>query len=88
MPKRMIDVDGTPWAVTGTGRVTQYGRDEFGVLFTRGTGPDREERVARYSPLGVRSREASLHELTDDELRELLARSQPSWTSPETGYRR
>ena len=29
-------------------------------MFTRGTGPDRERRVARYSPLGAKSRELSL----------------------------
>lgn len=88
MPTRTIAVDGTTWAVTPTGHVTQYARDEFALLFTRGTGPDREERVAKYSPLGARSRELSLSELTDVQLRELLIRSQPSWTSPETGYRR
>jgi hypothetical protein len=51
-------------------------------------GPDREQRVIKYSPIGARSREQSLAELTDDDLRRLLERSQPSWTSPETGYRR
>jgi hypothetical protein len=87
MPTRTIEVDGTTWQVAPAGRVTQYTRDEFTMLFTRGTGPDREERVARYSPLGARSRELSLAELTDAQLHELLARSQPSWTSPDTGYR-
>lgn len=88
MPTRSIDVDGATWRVTPSGRVTQFTRDEFTMLFTRGTGPDREERVAKYSPLGARSRELSLAELTEQQLRELFARSQPSWTSPDTGYRR
>lgn len=88
MPTRTIDVNGTTWTVTPTGHVTQFVRDEFTMLFTKGTGPDRVERVAKYAPLGARSRELSLAELTDAQLRELFARSQPSWTSPETGYRR
>jgi hypothetical protein len=88
MPTRTIEVDGTTWKVTPSGRVTQFTLDEFTMLFTKGTGPDREERVARYAPLGARSRELSLAELTDAQLRDLLARSQPSWTSPDTGYRR
>ena len=88
MPTRAIDVNGTTWKVTPTGHVTQFVRDEFTMLFTKGTGPDRVERVAKYAPLGARSRELSLAELTDAQLRELFARSQPSWTSPETGYRR
>jgi hypothetical protein len=88
MPTRTISFDGTTWVVTPTGHVTQFTRDEFALLFTRGTGPDREERVAKYSPLGARSRELSLAELSDEQLGDLLRRSQPSWTSPETGYRR
>jgi len=88
MPTRTIEVSGTTWQVAPSGGVTQFVRDEFTMLFTRGTGPDREERVAKYAPLGARSRELSLDELTDLQLRELFARSQPSWTSPDTGYRR
>jgi hypothetical protein len=71
-----------------SGRVTQYVKDEFGLVFTRGVGPRRERRVVRYSPLGSKSRERSLGQLSDQELRELLRHSQPSWTAPETGYRR
>jgi hypothetical protein len=88
MPRRIIEVDGTPWEVAVSGRSTQYTKDEFGLVFTRGTGPQREQRISRYSPLGAKSRELSLAELTDAELRELLAHSQPSWTAPEMGYRR
>jgi hypothetical protein len=88
MPRRIIEVDGEPWEVAVSGRLTQYTKDEFGLVFTRGTGRNREQRVVRYSPLGAKSRELSLAELSDAELRELLAHSQPSWTAPETGYRR
>ncbi len=87
MPRRIIEVSGEPWEVAVSGRVTQYTKDEFGLIFSRGTGPDRERRVVRYSPLGAKSRELSLSQLTDQELRELLAHSQPAWTAPETGYR-
>ena len=87
MPRR-IEVDGDTWEVAASGRTTQYTKDEFGVVFTRGTGPDREQRVARYTPLGAKSRELSLAQLSDTELRDLLSHSQPSWTAPEMGYRR
>ena len=88
MPRRIIEVDGATWEVAVSGRTTQYLKDEFGLVFTRGTGPDRERRVSRYAPVGVKSSELSLARLTDAELRELLAHSQPSWTAPEMGYRR
>jgi hypothetical protein len=88
MPRRIIAADGEQWEVTVSGRITQYLKDEFGLIFTRGVGPDRERRVARYSPLGAKSRELSLSQLSDPELRDLLGHSQPSWTAPETGYRR
>jgi hypothetical protein len=88
MPRRIIDVDGERWEVAVSGRSTQYTKDEFGLVFTRGTGPGRERRAVRYSPLGAKSRESSLDELSDRELVELLAFSQPAWISPELGYRR
>ena len=88
MPRRVIEANGDQWMVAVSGRNTQYTKDEFGLVFTRGTGAGREQRVTRYSPLGAKSRELSLRELSDQELRDLLAHSQPSWTSPEMGYRR
>jgi hypothetical protein len=88
MPRRVIEVDGEQWQVAVSGRVTQYVKDEFGLVFTRGIGPQREQRVVRYSPLGSKSREVSLGQLSDQELRDLLRYSQPSWTAPEMGYRR
>jgi hypothetical protein len=88
MPRRIIEVDGDRWEVEVSGRSTQYTKDEFGLVFTRGAGPDRERRVVRYSPLGAKSRELSLRQLSDKELADLLAVSQPAWTAPELGYRR
>jgi hypothetical protein len=88
MPRRIIEVDGVQWEVSVSGRITQYLKDEFGLVFSRGAGAARERRVSRYSPLGAKSRELSLSQLSDQELRELLTHSQPSWTAPEMGYRR
>jgi hypothetical protein len=88
MPRRIIEVDGQTWEVAVSGRVTQYTKDEFGLVFSRGTGPAREQRVSRYTPLGPKSRELSLSQLSDQELRDLLRYSQPAWTAPEMGYRR
>jgi hypothetical protein len=86
MPARTITVDGSSWEVYPSGRITQYDRDEFGLVFVRGTGTRREVRVTRYSPQGARSREQSLAEMTDAELQRLFDYSQPSFTSPEAGY--
>ena len=57
MPERSISVNGQTWRVAPSGYVTQYDRDEFALIFVRGTGSSREVRVTRYSPVGVRSRE-------------------------------
>ena len=86
MPSRTIIIDGARWNVLPSGYVTQYDADEFGLLFVRGTGDERSVRVTRYSPQGARSRELALAELTDGQLGELFAQSQPSFTSPEAGY--
>lgn len=86
MPGRTITVNGDEWTVTHSGRVTQYARDEFGLLFTRGRGESRERRVMRFSPQGARSPELALAELSEQKLRSYFDMSQPAWTSPETGY--
>ena len=86
MPSRSIDIDGRTWEVFPSGHVTQYDKDEFGLVFLAGEGDDRVVRVTRYSPLGARSREQSLAELADEDLRRLFQTSQPSFTSPEAGY--
>jgi len=87
MPDRKITVDGKVWSVFPSGFITQYDQDEFGLFFARGTGLGREVRVTRYSPQGTRSREQSFAELNENKLRELFQQSQPSFTSPEAGYR-
>src|SRR2546426_3715289 len=52
MARPTIAVDGSIWKVYPTGRTTVYGKDEFGLLFELGTGPERKRRFTRYSPLG------------------------------------
>ncbi|HJS46960.1 MAG TPA: hypothetical protein VJ773_03125 [Gemmatimonadales bacterium] len=88
MAARTIRVDGVEWAVAPTGRVTQFTRDEFGLAFTRGSGPEAERRVVRYAPRGSRIPEFALAELSEARLVEFLHRSQPAWTSPDLGYGR
>lgn len=88
MPARTIDADGTAWTVADSGRRTQYNRDEYTLVFTRGSGPEREERTMRYSPLGSKNHEFALSLLSDAALLDLLRRSQPSWTTPDREYRR
>jgi hypothetical protein len=86
MPTRTISAEGKQWRVFPSGYVTQNEHDEFGLMFIAGSGDQREVRVTRYSPLGARSREQSLAELSDNDLLRLLGESQPSFTSPEAGY--
>ena len=86
MPTRTLTAGGRIWRVFPSGRVTQYDRDEFALIFVSGTGAEREVRVTRYSPVGARSRERSLAELPEAELQRLFEYSQPSDTSPEADY--
>jgi hypothetical protein len=86
MPARSLQVDGQKWDVYPSGYITQYTQDEYGLMFSRGSGKERELRVTRYSPQGPRSREQAFAELSDAQLKELFEQSQPSFTSPEAGY--
>jgi hypothetical protein len=88
MPARTLDVAGKRWDVYPSGYITVYTQDEYGLMFTRGAGDEREVRVTRYSPQGTRSREQSFAELSEARLKELFDQSQPSFTSPEAGYER
>lgn len=88
MPERSFEVQGERWTAAATGRITQYGKDEFGIRFTRVAPGPREERVVRYSPQRSKNRESALAELSDSTLAQLLKVSQPSWTTPELGYQR
>ncbi|MGH7657478.1 MAG: hypothetical protein ACREL6_04525 [Gemmatimonadales bacterium] len=87
MPRRTIKSRDRTWTVSLSGETTIYDRDEVGLVFTSGEGDARERRVTRFSPMGARSPELALNELSDGELRSLLETSQPAWTAPETGYR-
>jgi len=89
MPTRTLNIGGRSWRVFPSGRVTQYDRDEFALLFVSdaaGAAGRREVRVTRYSPVGTRSRERSLAEMSDAELGRLFEASQPGETSPEADY--
>lgn len=86
MPSRTVQIGGRSWQVVPSGRVTQYDRDEFALLFVSYDQGRREIRVTRYSPVGARSRERSFAELSDAELARLFESSQPGETSPEVGY--
>jgi hypothetical protein len=87
MPSRTLTIDGSAWSVYPSGRVTQYDRDEFALVFVSDASGSRTMRVTRYSPVSTRSREQSLAELSDAELTRLFAASQPGETSPEADYR-
>jgi hypothetical protein len=86
MAGRTIVVDGEAWEVFPSGRVTVYDRDQFGVMFEQGTGPARRRRFTRFAPVGNRSPDAALAELSDGELGQLFRQSQPAWTAPEGAY--
>lgn len=86
MARRMIVVDGETWEVYPSGRLTVYGKDQFGLVFQQGTGPDRKRRFTRYAPIGSRSVDASLAALPARRLFELFHESQPAWTAPEASY--
>jgi hypothetical protein len=86
MPTRTVVINGRTWRVFPSGRVTQYDRDEFALLFLSEESGKREIRVTRYSPVGIRSRERSLAEMSDAEIARLFDQSQPGETSPEVGY--
>ena len=85
MPARTISVAGRTWRVFPSGFVTQYDQDEFGLIYVAGIGDEREVRVTRYSPVGSKSREESLVEMSDADLVRLFEQSQPSFTSPQAG---
>jgi len=86
MPTRTLKIGGRDWRVFPSGRVTQYDRDEFGIMFVTESGGRREVRVTRYSPVGTRSRERSFAEMSDADLARLFETSQPGDTSPEADY--
>lgn len=86
MAQRPLVIDSDRWDVYPSGRVTVYGRDQLGLIFEHGTGPQRRRRVTHYSPLGARSPDRAFAELSERDLLELLRQSQPAWTAPEVDY--
>lgn len=86
MTRRQIIVNDERWDVYPSGRLTVYPRDEFGLLFEHGTGSQRRRRFTRYSPVGSRTPQHALRELSDRELMSLFHHSQPAWTAPEAAY--
>ena len=88
MARRSIEVDGERWVVYPSGPVTTYDRDEFALVFEKGTGRNRERRVSRFSPRGESRWDAALAGLSDEYLTQLYRASQPANTSPHTGYQR
>jgi hypothetical protein len=86
MARRRITLDGQTWEVLPSGRVTVYGRDQTGLMFQLGTGPDRRRRFTRFTPVGSRAPDAAIAELSDHQLIELFHASQPAWTAPEGSY--
>ncbi len=86
MAGRTITVHGETWQVYPSGRVTVYPRDQFGLVFQQGTGPERRRRFTRYAPIGNRSPDAALAELSERQLVQLFHESQPAWTAPEGAY--
>ena len=86
MARRTIKVAGEVWEVYPSGRVTVYGRDQVGLEFQQGTGPDRKRRFTRYTLVGNQSPDAALAALSERQLVALLHTSQPAWTAPEAAY--
>ena len=86
MARRVVTIEGERWEIYPSGRVTVYGRDQFGLIFEQGAGPQRRRRVTHYSPVGPRSTERAFRDLSERELLELFRQSQPAWTAPEVDY--
>ncbi|HJQ21184.1 MAG TPA: hypothetical protein VJ867_12615 [Gemmatimonadaceae bacterium] len=86
MPARTVNIRGRSWRVFPSGKVTQYDRDEFALLFVTEKDGKREVRVTRYSPVGARSRERAFAEMSEADLSRLFDLSQPGDTSPEADY--
>jgi hypothetical protein len=86
MARRIVNVESERWEVSPSGRVSVYGRDQFGLIFVQGTGSQRRRRVTHFSPVGARSPDRAFLELTERELVELFRQSQPAWTAPEADY--
>ena len=88
MARRITDAAGGVWDVSPSGRTTQYGSDEVSLEFQRVSGDDPERRFVRFAPRGAKAVEMALEDISNRALLELLATSQPAWTSPDGDYGR
>ena len=86
MARRTIEVAEDAWEVYPSGRVTVYGRDQVGLTFQQGAGPDRKRRFTRYALVGTQSPDAALAAMSERQLIALFHESQPAWTAPEAAY--
>jgi hypothetical protein len=86
--RRVIEIEGERWYVYPSGRVTSYTRDEFGLVFEKGTGPGLVRRVTRFRPLGASRWDAVLDGLSNAQLVDYHRHSQADRTSPEVRYGR
>ena len=68
------------------GRLVRVARPALVCAETGRSGPERRRRFSRYAPVGSRSPEAALAELSEQELVKLFRESQPAWTAPEGAY--
>lgn len=86
MARSVTDSSGAVWEISPSGRRTQYGADEVSLEFQRTSGGEPEQRFVRFAPQGAKAVEMALEDLTDRALLELLATTQPAWTSPDGDY--
>ena len=87
MARTITDSSGAVWEVSPSGRRTKYGSDEVSLEFQR-AGDGGEQRFVRFAPRGAKAVEIALEDMSDRALLELLATTQPAWTSPDGGYGR
>jgi hypothetical protein len=88
MARRITDSTGGVWEVSPSGRRTQYGSDEVSLEFLRVGSGEPEQRFVRYAPRGAKAVDMALEEASDRALLDLLATTQPAWTSPDADYGR
>ncbi|MCZ6759255.1 MAG: hypothetical protein O7D29_02620 [Gemmatimonadetes bacterium] len=86
MARRSIEVRGENWWVYPGGGMTSHDRDEFAIVFEKGSGSNRVRRVTRYRPTGDPRCDTALAQLSDAELCALFDESQTALTSPQTNY--
>src|SRR5258706_381573 len=61
MPSRTITTRGKTWSVFPSGRITQYDRDEFGLVFVAGVGAELGVRIVRGVELSAVEGDSETH---------------------------